>query len=669
MPGRIPDNKGGFMKDRSLRFKWVAVSIITVLLPVLVVGGSSIYQSRKALEGIAQSQSAELAKSMAFMVNMALQEELKILVQTSQRDVVIAAATAHANGSKKRNLSRKATAELTAMLKKRGESYDGIFIIGQNGSIVADGLGGNAMNKGMNLSDRDYFKAAMEGRVSVGAVIKSRATGAVSIPFAAPIYSKNGNIVGVVGATVMIDFMSEKISGTRLGKTGYGYMIDNKGVMIAHPKKEFLLALNLSQEEGTEEVARRMMVGETGTQKYTFKGTTKMAGFAPVPLTGWSVCLTQDYDEYMAPVKQLTWIAVIVCLFFLAIAVLAVSYFSRGITLPISQIANDLNDASEQVASASSEVAQAGQILAEGSSEQAAALEETSSSMEEMSSMTKHNADNSAQAKALMGEARNIVEKVDGQMNKMVTAIQEVTKSSEETGKIIKTIDEIAFQTNLLALNAAVEAARAGGAGAGFAVVADEVRNLAMRAAEAAKNTSHLIENTIQTVKHSRDLTEQTQTAFKENIGITNKVAQLVDEIAAASHEQDQGIGQIGLAVTEMDKVIQQNAASAEESASAAEEMNAQAMQMKNFVSHLLAIVEGQKDVRVGSGPAVQEEKSAVLKIGRPAVRKALPAAPHAGAKPQAAKRLPGAPAKTFKKTPVRPDKLIPFEKKDFKDF
>lgn len=328
----------------------------------------------------------------------------------------------------------------------------------------------------------------------------------------------------------------------------------------------------------------------------------------------------------------------------------------RSITLPIGKIANDLSDASEQVASASSQVASASQSLAEGASEQASALEETSSSLEEMSSMTKQNADNAGQAKALMGEARKIVEKVDGQMKNMVIAIQEVSKSSEETGKIIKTIDEIAFQTNLLALNAAVEAARAGEAGAGFAVVADEVRNLALRSAEAAKNTSSLIENTIVTVKNSRDLTQQTQDAFNENREITNKVGQLVDEIAAASSEQAQGIGQIGKAVAEMDKVVQQTAASAEESASASEEMNGQAMQMKGYVEKLAAIIDGENNANISQAShqfISSEARLTMHKPGKPAVKKLL----------TAGSNVPK------KNKPVRPKDIIPLEDASFNDF
>jgi len=329
-------------------------------------------------------------------------------------------------------------------------------------------------------------------------------------------------------------------------------------------------------------------------------------------------------------------------------------FIARGIISILKRITSQIDEGSDQVASASGQVSSSSQSLAEGASEQAASIEETSSSLEEMSSMTKQNADNATEAKNKMAEARGIVEKVDKHMGDMATAIQDITKSSEETGKIIKTIDEIAFQTNLLALNAAVEAARAGEAGAGFAVVADEVRNLAMRAAEAAKNTADLIENTIKSVKNGNELTEMTQTAFKENIEISAKVGELVDEIAAASQEQAKGIDQVNIAVGQMDKVTQQNAANAEESASAAEEMNAQAEQMKSAVGELMKMVGGsnngaQKTVSPGYDRSHQTSaRHAMLPSGKR--NKSLASAAHQA-------------------NEVKPEQVIPMDDEDFRDF
>jgi methyl-accepting chemotaxis protein len=212
-----------------------------------------------------------------------------------------------------------------------------------------------------------------------------------------------------------------------------------------------------------------------------------------------------------------------------------------------------------------------------------------------------------------MSEVQDIVKKVDSYMMDMAEAINDVSKSSEETGKIIKTIEEIAFQTNLLALNAAVEAARAGEAGAGFAVVSDEVRNLAVRAAEAAKDTSSLIENIISTIKRGSDITKLTQEAFQENIDISGKVAELVAEIASASDEQSEGIEQLNLAVQNIDQVVQQNAASSEESASAAEQMSSQTYQMKAYIDSLIAIVGGMVRNKNGFQDSFDSENDASL--------------------------------------------------------
>ena len=286
-----------------------------------------------------------------------------------------------------------------------------------------------------------------------------------------------------------------------------------------------------------------------------------------------------------------------------------------SIDRPIHGVIEGLAEGVKQVSSASGEISQASQHVAQGTSDQASGIEEVSSSLEEIASITQQNSDNAQQAKVVMDEASQIIKKVQYHMGQMGQAIAEITSLSVETGKIIKTIDEIAFQTNLLALNAAVEAARAGEAGAGFSVVANEVRNLAMKASEADKNTSRLLENTMKAVKRGNELTQSTQDAFKENIEIAVKHAKLIEEIAAASQEQAQGIQQVTDAMAQMNHVTQVNAASAEESASASQELNAQAEQVNGIILELFAIVGDSNGAHHGDIQAPRRPKPVVEKL------------------------------------------------------
>ncbi len=259
----------------------------------------------------------------------------------------------------------------------------------------------------------------------------------------------------------------------------------------------------------------------------------------------------------------------------------------------LTRLAGTLGDGSTQVAAAASQLSASSQSLAQGASEQAAALEETTSALEEMSSMTRKNADTAQQANTLMRETQATANKANQAMGKMSDAIGQIQKSASETAKIIKVIDEIAFQTNLLALNAAVEAARAGEAGKGFAVVAEEVRNLAMRSAEAAKNTAAMIEESVESSRNGVAITTEVAKTLEEITTASAKVSDLVGEIAAASQEQSQGIGQVNTAVGQMDQVTQGTAANAEESAAASEELAAQATQVRGVVQELILLVRG----------------------------------------------------------------------------
>jgi methyl-accepting chemotaxis protein len=289
----------------------------------------------------------------------------------------------------------------------------------------------------------------------------------------------------------------------------------------------------------------------------------------------------------------------------------------RGVSKQLHSLGQALGSGADQVTSAATQVASSSQSLAQGASEQAASLEETSSSLEEMSGMTNRNAENATKANELARQARQAADTGAGDMQAMSAAMNDIKVSSDDIAKIIKTIDEIAFQTNILALNAAVEAARAGEAGMGFAVVADEVRNLAQRSAQAARETADKIEGAITKTTQGVEITEKVAKSLGEIVDKARQVDQLVGEVCTASREQSQGVQQITSAVTQMDKVVQSNAASAEESASAAEELNAQSFALREAVGELLGLVGAH-----ASGPGGKPQKT--ISSARPASQRRL---------------------------------------------
>jgi methyl-accepting chemotaxis protein len=277
------------------------------------------------------------------------------------------------------------------------------------------------------------------------------------------------------------------------------------------------------------------------------------------------------------------------------VVVLVAFYFfnQRSIVRPLTSTIRQIEDASNQTAGAAAEISGGSHAVADGASEQAAALEETSASLEEMSSMTSRNAESAGQVNELARQTRDAADRGARDMKEMAASMDSIKASSDDIAKIIRTIDEIAFQTNILALNAAVEAARAGEAGMGFAVVADEVRALAQRSAQAAKETAAKIEGAITRTNQGVQISAKVGQALEDILGKARQVEGLVQQVAGASKEQNQGITQLNAAVAQMDRVTQSNAATAEQSASAAEELSGQASTMRAAVGELLRLVNG----------------------------------------------------------------------------
>ncbi len=367
-----------------------------------------------------------------------------------------------------------------------------------------------------------------------------------------------------------------------------------------------------------------------------------------------------DTDDIGATTSWSFRLMVIVVLTAFVLGIVIAVFITRSIILPINRIIDGLSAGAGQITDASGHVLSASQSLAEGATEQAASLEETSSALEQMASMTRQNADNAQKTNESTQQTAKLIEDGGQAMGDMSRAMAEISERSEKVSRIIKTIEDIAFQTNLLALNAAVEAARAGEAGKGFAVVADEVRNLSQRSAQAAKDTTELINGTVESVRHGSEIAGNLTESFKRIEAGTQEIGRLIDAIASATNEQAQGVDQVNTAVAQMDKVTQQNAASAEETSSASEQLSGQAGSLNSMVSDLVAMVGGKK---AGGNAALPPPSSG---RGSGNGRRRLETARPQSAARSAARALPGPSPKV-----VKPSDMIPLEEDEggFGDF
>lgn len=277
------------------------------------------------------------------------------------------------------------------------------------------------------------------------------------------------------------------------------------------------------------------------------------------------------------------------------------------ITASLNAVLSDISEAAGQVSSGSEQVANGSQALAQGAMEQASAIEELSATIGEISENVNDNAQHAANASENVNDVRTEIEISNRHMEDMVAAMQQISESSGQIGKIIKTIEDIAFQTNILALNAAVEAARAGAAGKGFAVVADEVRNLASKSAEAAQNTTALIENSIRQVENGTKIVDETAKSLLRVVESAQVVTDTVVKISTASQHQAESIGQVTQGVEQISNVVQTNSATAEESAAASEELSSQAQTMKELVGRFKLGRQTDQNRRTETGPITFE--------------------------------------------------------------
>ncbi len=462
-----------------------------------------------------------------------------------------------------------------------------------------------------------------------------------------------------------------RVKNLRYNGQEYFWINDLAPKMIMHPFKPELDGKDLSGNKDPN--GKALFIEFAKTCKESGEGFVdymwpKPGETAPVPKIsfvklfepwGWVVGSGVYVDDIQKDLARIRWVFLGAAMILGLGGLFTTWLLARSTARPIMGAVEGLMESAGSITAAAGQISAASHQLAEGASEQAAAIEETSASLEEIASTTRKNAENAGYADKLMKNTHEIVGRANTSMQGLTSSMQEISAASEQTQKIVKTIDEIAFQTNLLALNAAVEAARAGEAGAGFAVVADEVRNLAMRAAESARSTGELIESTVRKIQVGVGLVQQTNQEFNEVTSMVTKSGELVGEIAAASVEQAQGIDHLNRAVQEMDKVVQQNAASAEETASITQEMKAQSTMVKNLVIGLSGLV-GAQDRTEGDSEELHEPHPVRTRTPAKAAPRTLKA--QNGGNGSRATALKAQPKQ------IEPERVIPFDE-DFRDF
>lgn len=480
-----------------------------------------------------------------------------------------------------------------------GEKYGHVMYSVTEESDLGENLSvGPLKNSGLAKAWRD---AVSTGRTSFSDMEPYAPSNGDPAMFMATPIKRDGRIISVVAVQLSLEVINS-IMGNRtgMGESGETYLVGRDLKMrsdsFLDPKNHTVLASFANPSLGSvkTDATSEAFAGKTDTKIIIdYNGNPVLSSYTPVKFFGvtWALIAEIDESEIFAPVYDLRNTALILGgIFFTAIIVFAF-FLGNMVTKPIVSAVESITEGSTQVVSASDEIASAATSLADGSTEQASSVEEVSATVEESTAIINQASENAREADILAKGANEAAEEGNKKVKDLMVSMEKTTEASEQISKIIKTIDEIAFQTNLLALNAAVEAARAGEHGLGFAVVADEVKNLAGRSANAAKETTIIIEEAINQIKNGNEIAQATNESFGLILDRAKKTSNLIGEIAVSSQEQAEGMSQISSAMANIDEITQQNAATSEESAAAAEQLNAQSISMMESVTDIAKIV------------------------------------------------------------------------------
>jgi len=431
-----------------------------------------------------------------------------------------------------------------------------------------------------------------------------------------PVFDENGKVISILIIEIAQNLINKVTSDiTGLGETGETYLVGKDFHLRSDSRLDKNRTLDnsfLNNILSKSETIKKAVEGEKGSNiSKNYLGVEVIASYDNIKIgeNTWGIISEVSKEEIDRPVLELRNMIVIIGLVSMILIAIIAYIISILISRPISRQVENIAQGAEQVATASNQISEDSQQLAEGSQEQAASIEEITSSLSESKVTTEQNAENAREADILSAESNKAAEEGYKYVQDLTISMKDITKSSIEIEKIIKTIDEIAFQTNLLALNAAVEAARAGEHGLGFAVVAEEVRSLAQRSAEAAKDTTLIIKKSIEQVKKGEEISLKTNQSFENILDKVKKTKDITGEISLASKEQAENIKQITESINQIDNVTQTMASGSEESAAASEQLSAQSSDMLESI-RIIAETFGVKMENVRYEEEIQIERN-----------------------------------------------------------